>query len=139
VDIALYRLQPTRGNKILCTKKALKESILAALGEAYEIGFLASLKEQYAELTRPGAPERPAWMDIRLDHPEDLTRHHLRFKPVVLKSLIESGYRRLGDLRWVTHLELSALHYIGFKTARQILAVVRRFERDAEAVRVSRS
>ena len=60
VDIALYRLHPTRGNKILCTKKALKESILAAVGEAYEIGFLGSLKEQYAELTRPGGPERPA-------------------------------------------------------------------------------
>ena len=32
------------------------------------------------------------------------------------------GYRELMDL-----------HYIGFKSARQVLAVVRKFERDAEA------
>ena len=71
-------------------------------------------------------------MDIRLDDPDDLAKHHIRFKPVALKSLVEAGYRRLGDLRWVSNRELTGLYYIGFKTARQILAVVRRFEREAE-------
>jgi hypothetical protein len=133
VDSAMSRLHSTPGNKILCTKEALKQAILAALSEAHEIGFLAGHKEQYAELTRPGSPDRPAWMDIRLDDPGDLARNHVRFKPVVLKSLVDAGYRCLGDLRWVTNRELTDLHYIGFKTARQILAVVHRFERNAEA------
>jgi hypothetical protein len=133
VDSAMSRLHPTPGNKILCTKDALKQAILAALAEAHQIGFLAGQKEQHAELTRPGSPDRPAWMDIRLDDPGDLARNHVRFKPVVLKSLVDAGYRCLGDLRWVPNRELTDLHYIGFKTARQILAVVHRFERNAEA------
>jgi hypothetical protein len=133
VDGAVCRLHPTPGNKILCTKDALKQAILAAVGEAHEIGFLAGQKEQYAELTRSGSPDRPAWMDIRLDDPNDLASNHVRFKPAVLKSLVDAGYRLLGDLRWVPNRELMDLHYIGFKTARQVLAVVRKFERDAEA------
>jgi hypothetical protein len=43
---------------------------------------------------------------------------------LVLKSLIDAGYRRLGDLRWVPNRELMGLHYIGFKTARHVLAGV---------------
>lgn len=39
--------------------------------------------------------------------------------------------RSLGDLRWVPSRELMNLHYVGFKWAAQIRAVVRRFERDA--------
>jgi len=130
-DTAMYYLHPTPGNKILCTKAAFKQALLAVLQEAHEIGFLAGQKEHYLEFTRPGSPTRPVWMDIRLDDPEDLARHHIRFKLVVLKSLVDAGYRRLGDLRWVPNRELMALHYIGFKTARQILAIVRRFERNA--------
>ncbi len=133
VGTAMCRLRPTPGNKILCTKAALKEAILAAAEEAHEIGFLAGQKEQYAELTRPGSSDRPAWMDIRLDHPDDLARNHIRFQPVVLRSLLGAGYCRLGDLRWVPSRELMNLHYVGFKWARQIRAVVRRFERHAEA------
>jgi hypothetical protein len=37
----MCRLNPTPGNKILCTKAALKQAILAAVDEAHEIGFLA--------------------------------------------------------------------------------------------------
>jgi hypothetical protein len=61
----MYRLNPTPRNKILCTKAALKQAILAAVEEAHEIGFLAGQKEQYAYITRPGSPDRPAWMDSR--------------------------------------------------------------------------
>ena len=136
VGTAMFRLRPTPDNKILCTKAALKDAILAAVNEAHEIGFLAGQKEQYAELTRPGSPDRPAWMDIRLDDPDDLARNHIRFQPVVLRSLVGAGYRRLGDLRWVPSRELMNLHYVGFKWAREIRAVVRRFERDAEATPV---
>ena len=69
-------------------------------------------------------------MDIRLDDPEDLARNHIRFQPVVLRSLLDAGYRRLGDLRWVPRRELMNLHYVGFKWAAQIRAVVQRFEWD---------
>jgi hypothetical protein len=133
VGTAMCRLRPTPGNKILCTKAALKETILAAVDEAHEIGFLAGQKEQYAELVRPGSPDRPAWMDIRLDDPDDLARNQIRFQPVVLRSLLGAGYRSLGDLRWVPSRELMGLHYVGFKWARQIRAVVRRFESEAHA------
>ena len=70
VGSAMCRLNPTPGNKILCTKIALKQAILAAVDEAHEIGFLAGQKEQYGGLTPPGSPDRPAWMDIRLDDPD---------------------------------------------------------------------
>ena len=128
---AMGRLHPTPGNKILCTKAALKEAILAAVEEAHEIGFLAGQKEQYAYITYPGSPGRPVWIDIRLDDPDDLARNRIRFQPVVLRSLLGAGYRCLGDLRWVPSRELMNLHYVGFKWAAQIRAVVRRFEKDA--------
>jgi hypothetical protein len=70
-------------------------------------------------------------MDIRIDDPDDLLRNHIRFQPVVLRSLLGAGYRRLGDLRWVPSRELMSLHYVGFKWARQIRTVVRRFEMGA--------
>ena len=127
----MCRLRPIPGNKILCTKADLKQAILAAVEEAHEIGVLAGQKEQYAYITYPGSPNRPAWMDIRLDDPDDLARNQIRFQPVVLRSLLGAGYRRLGDLRWVPSRELMNLHYVGFKWAAQIRAVVRRFEKDA--------
>ena len=131
VGTAMCLLRPTPGNKVLCTKAALKQAILAAVDEAHEIGFLAGQKEHCAELTRPGSPDRPAWMDIRIDDPDDLARNHIRFQPVVLRSLLGAGYRLLGDLRWVPSRELMSLHYVGFKWARQIRTVVRRFEMGA--------
>ena len=134
VASAMCRLNPTPGNKILCTKTALKQAILAAVDEAHEIGFLAGQKEQYGELTPPGSPDRPAWMDIRLDDPEGLARNNIRFQPVVMRSLLGAGYRRLGELRWVPSRELMNMHYVGFKWAGKIRAVIRRFESGAPVV-----
>jgi hypothetical protein len=115
-------------------KAALKDAILFALDEAYEIGFLASQKEEYGELTPPASPNRPAWMDIRLDDPDDLARNNIRFQPVVLRSLLGAGYRCLGDLRWVASRELMVLHYVSFKWAGKIRAVIRKFEEGAPVV-----
>jgi hypothetical protein len=100
VGTTMCRLRPTPGNKILCTKAALKQAILAAVEEAHEIGFLAGQKEQYVYITYPGSPDRPAWMDIRLDDPNDLASNNIRFQPVALRSLRGAGYHSLGDLRW---------------------------------------
>lgn len=126
-ESAISYLHATQGNKILCTRDVAKRVILAAIEEAHEIGFLAGQEDQFAELFKPGSPDRPAWMDIRLDA-EELARHHLRFNPIVLRSLAGAGYRCVGDLRWVPNRKLTELHYIGRKTARKLVAVVRRFE-----------
>ncbi len=72
-------------------------------------------------------------MDIRLDDPADLARHHIQLKPVVLKSMNDAGYRCLGDLRWVSDRQLRDLYYVGIRRARAILTIVRQFERSAEA------
>jgi len=131
---AMGLLNATPGKKIVCTKAALETAILFAIDEAYEIGLLTGQKEQYGDLMRPGSPERPAWMDIRLDDPDDLARNHIRFQPVVLRSLLGAGYRCLGDLRWVPSRELMILHYVSFKWAGKIRAVIRRFEEGAPVV-----
>jgi len=68
-------------------------------------------------------------MDVRLDNAEILATHRIRFKPVVVKSLLDAGYRCIGDLRWVPNAELRQLHYVGIKTAQQIRAVLRRLDR----------
>ena len=70
-------------------------------------------------------------MDIRLDDPDDLARNHIRFQPIVLRSLLGAGFRRLGDLRWVPNRELMRLHYVDFKWAGEILAVIRKIEQGA--------
>jgi hypothetical protein len=70
-------------------------------------------------------------MDIRLD-PADLARHHIHLKPVVLKSLVGAGYSCLGDLRWIPDRQLRGLYYVGIRTARAILAIVRQFEQNTE-------
>ena len=132
---AIDRLQPPRGNKILCTRGVLKRAVLQMAHEAYEIGFLAGQQEQLGELTRPGSADRPAWMDIRLDNAESLANHKIRFKPVVLKSLLDAGYQCLGDLRWAPNRKLMEAHYVGMKTAQQIRAIVRRFENSVAATR----
>jgi hypothetical protein len=133
VSGAVSSLNPPRGNKLVCTRRALHTAILAVAREAHEIGFLAGQKERFGELNCPLNPDRPAWMDNRLDDPEDLAKHHIRIKPVVLKSLIGAGYHCLGDLRWVPDRQLRGLYYVGIKTARALVATVRRFERDAES------
>jgi hypothetical protein len=103
---AIGRLRPMRGGKIVFVEAPLRAVILDAIQEAYEIGVLAAEKRQFGELTRPGNANRPDWMDIRLDSPEDLAGHKIRLQPVVLKSLLSAGFRCLGDLRWVSNREL---------------------------------
>ena len=68
-------------------------------------------------------------MDIRLDNTESLATHKIRFKPVVLKSLLDAGFRCIGDLRWVPNRELMQFHYVGIKTAQRIRALLRRLDR----------
>jgi hypothetical protein len=126
---AIGRLEPTRGQKVVSTREALKQVILEVAQEAYEIGLLADEKRRLGELTRPGSAGRPAWMDIRLDDAESLSTHKIRFKPVALKSLLDAGYRCIGDLRWVPNRELIQFHYVGIKTAQQIRAILRRLDR----------
>lgn len=91
---------------------------------------MAGEKRQLGEITRPGSANRPAWMDIRLDHPKGLAAHKIRFKPVVLKSLLDAGFRCLGDLHWVSNRELRQLHYVGIRNAQQLRDVLRRMEHD---------
>jgi hypothetical protein len=128
VSTALSNLGSPHGNKRVCTRRALDAALLAAIREAHEIGFLAGQQERYADATRPGNPARPAWMDIRLDHWQDMARYGARLKPVVVQSLVAAGFRCLGDLRWVPEQQLIGLHYIGIKAARALRAVVQRFE-----------
>jgi len=130
---AISRLLPPHGDKILCTRGVLKKAILQVAQEAYEVGFLIGQKRQLGEITRPGSLDRPAWMDIRLDDAESLANHKIRFKPVVLTSLLGAGYHCLGDLRWIPNRELMEFHYVGIKTAQQIRSIVRRFEHSARS------
>src|ERR1039457_5627977 len=109
VSSAISSLNPSPGNKVLCTRRALHAAFLAVAQEAHEIGFLAGQKAQYSDLACPANP-KPAWMDIRLD-PTDLARHHIHLKPVVLKSLNAADYHCLGDLRWVSDRQLRSLYY----------------------------
>jgi hypothetical protein len=117
--------------KILCTRRALKEVLLAVIQEVYAIGLLAGQEMRLRESTRPGSTDRPPWMDIRLDDHAALTTHHLRLRPIVSRSLRDAGYQCLGDLRWVPIQQLISLFYIGRKTAKQIRATVGQLERDA--------
>src|SRR5437870_3562263 len=96
VRSAMGFLPLTRGNKVLCTKRQMQECMLRLAQEAYAMGYLSDQKEHSS-----GVAERPAWMDIRLDDPQDLVKHDVRLRPIVVKSLIGAGYRRLGDLCWV--------------------------------------
>ena len=78
---AIGRLQPMRGGKVVTSRAALRPVILDVIQEAYEIGILAGEKRQFAETTRGGSANRPAWTDIRLDDPEDLAAHKISFQP----------------------------------------------------------
>jgi hypothetical protein len=128
ISAAISRLNSSHGKAVLCTRSALEAVLLAAVHEAHEIGFLAGQQDRYAELTRPGSPTRPVWMDIRFDSQKELLRHGIRLKPVVLQSLAAAGYRCLGDVRWIPERQLTGLHYVGVKTARALRAVVQSFE-----------
>ena len=128
---AIFRLRLSPGEKVLCTRWALKDAFLNVVQEAYEIGFLAAQEIRLGESTRPGCADRPSWMDIRLDDSAALATHHLRLRPIVLGSLLGAGYQCLGDLRWVPGPQLTRLFYVGLKTSREIRAVVERLELEA--------
>lgn len=129
---AVSSLWALPSEKILCTRRALKEALLAAVQEAYAIGLLAGHEMRLRESTRPGSADRPTWMDIRLDDQAGMATHRLRLRPIVLRSLLGAGYQCLGDLRWVPIQQLICLFYIGRKTAKQIRAAVERLERVME-------
>jgi len=124
VDVALGSLPATRGNQVLCTKRQMRESMLKLVQEAYSTGFQLGQKEQFDSLD---PARRPAWMDIALDDPEDMAKHNIRLRPVVLRSLIDAGYRRLGDLVWVPDHKLRKLFYVGRITTREIRSIIREF------------
>jgi hypothetical protein len=128
---AVSSLWALPSEKILCTRRALKQAFLAVAQEAYGIGFLAGQEIRLCESTAPGSADRPSWMDVRLDDEAALAPHRLRLRPIVLRSLLSAGYQYLGDLRWVPIQQLIGLFYIGRKTAKQIRAVVERLEREA--------
>lgn len=130
VDVALGSLPLTRGNQVLCTRRQLRECMLKLAQEAYATGFLSGEKEQFDSLS-PG--QRPAWMDIRLDDPQDLAKHNIRLRPIVLRSLVGAGYRCVGDLCWVPDHELRKLFYVGRKTTRQIRNIIRQFQTRSRA------
>ena len=126
-DQATGFLPLTPGNKVLCTKRQLRECLSTLAQEAYAMGFLAGQSERFGSLIAAGA-ERPAWMDIPLNDPNSLARHGIRLRPVVVRSLADAGYRVLGDLCWVSDHELRRLFYIGRITARQIRSALRQFQ-----------
>src|ERR1700722_4819224 len=109
-----------RGGKVVTSRAALRPVILEAIQEAYEISVLAAEKRQFGDLTRPGSANRPAWMDIRLDSPEDRAANEISIQPVVLKLLRDAGFHCLGDLRCASNRELRQLHYIGIKNAKHL-------------------
>jgi hypothetical protein len=59
MSTAISSLDSPRGNKVVCTRRALEAALLAAVREAHEIGFLAGQQERYSDLTCPGGPAGP--------------------------------------------------------------------------------
>jgi hypothetical protein len=128
ITTAVSRVWATPSDRIVCTRRVLKEAIAAAIHHAYEIGFLAGKEADLGDSTRPGSADRPQWMDIRLEDKAAMATLQIRLRPIVLRSLHEAGYHYLGDLRWVSQDQLIQVFYIGKKTAKQILAAIQRFE-----------
>jgi len=127
---AMGCLPLTHGNIVLCTKRQLQECMLRLAQEAYATGFLSGQKEQFL---LPGPEHCPAWMDIHLEDPQDLAKHNIRLRPIVLRSLAGAGYRCLGDLCWVPDHELRKLFYVGRITTRQIRNIIRQFQTSSRA------
>jgi hypothetical protein len=57
---AVSRLWALPSEKILCTRHALKAALLAAVQEAYSIGFLAGQETRFRESILPGSANRPS-------------------------------------------------------------------------------
>ena len=131
VTTAVSSLWALPNEKIVCTRRALRQAFLAIVQEAYGLGFLAGQEMRLRESTAPGSAGRPSWMDICLDDQVAMAAQGLQLRPIVVRSLLGAGYQCLGDLRWIPLLELIRVFYIGRKTAKQIRARVERLEREA--------
>ena len=134
ITTAISRVWSSPSNKILCTRRGIKEAIAVAIQHAYELGFLAGQEADLNEACLPGRPDRPLWMDIRLDDHAGMNALHLRLRPIMLRSFRDSGYQCLGDLRWVPLEQLIRLVYVGRKTAMKIRAVIETLERGGGSV-----
>jgi hypothetical protein len=122
---AMRFLPLTPGSKVLCTKQQLQECMSRLAQEAYAAGFLSGLKEQFV---LGGPVGHAAWMEIRLDDPQDLANHGIHLRPIVLRSLVGAGYRCLGDLCWVPDHEMRKLFYVGRVTTREIRRILQQFQ-----------
>lgn len=122
----------TPGKKVLCTKRQLRDCMLRLAQEAYAMGYLSEEKMYLGSRTLRNLTERPAWMDIRLDDRGELAKHKIRLRPIVVRSLLDAGYRFLGDLCWVSEYELRKLSYIGRTTTRQIRIAIRQLQAQSE-------
>ena len=128
VTTAISRVWATPSERIVCTRRVLRDTIAAAIQQAYEIGFLAGHEADLRDSTRSGSADRPPWMDIRLDDQAAMATLRVQLWPIMVRSLHEAGYHRLGDLRWVPVDQLISVFYIGRKTAKRIRAAIERLE-----------
>jgi hypothetical protein len=125
ITTAVSRVWATPGEKIVCTRRILRDAIAAAIQNAYEIGLLAGQEADSCHTTQPGSADRPPWMDIRLEDKAAMAALQIRLWPIMVQSLHEGGYHLLGDLRWVPVEQLIQGSYIGRKTAHQIRDAMR--------------
>lgn len=128
VTTAVSRVWATPSDRIVCTRRILREAIAAAIQNAFEIGFLAGREADLRDSTRPGSADRPQWMDTSLDDKAAMAALQIWLRPIMLRSLHEAGYHCLGDLRWVSLDQLIQVFYIGRKTAKRIRAAIERLE-----------
>jgi hypothetical protein len=95
--------------KIVCTRRALRQAFLAIAQEAYGLGFMAGEETRLRESTAPNSAGRPSWMDIRLDDKVGMAAVGLQLRPIVLRSLLGAGSvpRRPPLATWTgTHTSL---------------------------------
>jgi hypothetical protein len=132
ITAAISRIWTSPSNRIVCTRRVLRDAVATAIQEAYEIGFTAGTEADLREATRPGSADRPPWMDMRLDDKAAMSALQLRFWPIMIRSFHEAGYHCLGDLRWVPVEKLIRVFYIGRKTAKLVRAAIERLEREGQ-------
>ena len=128
VTTAISRVCSTPSEKIVCTRRCLRDTIAAAIQNAYEIGFLAGQETDLRDSTRSGSAARPPWMDIRLDDKAAMGTLQIQLWPIMVRSFHEAGYHCLGDLRWLPVDQLINVFYIGRRTAKRIRAAIERLE-----------
>ena len=121
------------GSRMVCLRRALDAALLRVAHEAFAAGFLAGQEARCRDHVVAGSPMRPSWMDLRIDDPALRSRSHpSHLRPIVVRSLADAGYARLGDLRWVGARQLCGLHYVGIKTAHAIVRMVRQAEDEGD-------